>query len=222
MAQRLSQDSLSCCLRTSGQLVSASVSRRHSSTLQPTDEVDREIAQTVAAQVHKEHGPDAEVPDIAIRRNTYSQDHVRRADLRLFDDEDRALARHGTFDDAVLSRRQAHLLQTGEDNASLFAIARAAGCDLMGHEYEAFKQACATPFPRISDTPQLHDRFGLEGVQLELVRRSNVSMPCQENQRVYGTVYTVAKNKVWVDVGHSSLAVVHRKVRRHACSRHLC
>lgn len=105
----------------------------------------------------------------------------------------------------------------------LFNLARRSGADLTATEHRYFMQEMRMrAYPELRDEERLYPEGVLEDTQLELMRRHNLTMPCKKNQRIYGTVYAVSKQRVWVDIGHTSLAILNRKVRqRPACMRPL-
>lgn len=41
----------------------------------------------------------------------------------------------------------------------------------------------------------------------------NLSMPGLRNQLIYGEVFAAGRSQVWIDAGHSQLAVLRRSVR---------
>jgi hypothetical protein len=107
-----------------------------------------------------------------------------------------------------------------EETQRLLTMGRAAGVNLAGQEYEQFLEAMQTPYPSVGHeeseggASKLYPAGTLEDLQMEMLRRCNITMPCKTNQLVYGTIYAVSKNRRWVDVGHSTLAMFNRKVRR--------
>jgi hypothetical protein len=96
-------------------------------------------------------------------------------------------------------------------------IAIQAGTNICGPELKRFKDAFSTSaYPDLPPSDRMYPPGTMEDMQLEVLRRNNMSMPCKKNQRVYGTVYAVDKKRAWVDVGHSSLAVLGVQVRNSA------
>jgi hypothetical protein len=122
--------------------------------------------------------------------------------------------RSDTYACSYASRR----IATEQDIACrrLLTVARAAGVNLQDLDSGVLLNAMGSNgYPAISahsNDGSLYPSGTLENLQLDMLRRSNMSMPCKKNQHVYGTVYVVTKQRVWVDVGHSSLAMFNRKV----------
>lgn len=100
---------------------------------------------------------------------------------------------------------------SGSDVAS---IALQSGANISGEEMGRFQGALSsTAYPEFEDEDRMYPAGVMEDIQMEVLRRNNISMPCKKNQRIYGTVYAVDKKRVWVDVGHSGLAQLGRSVR---------
>lgn len=79
-------------------------------------------------------------------------------------------------------------------------LAHASGADL-----STLDGGLKVTYPAIPEEQRLYPRGTVEDAQLDLIRRSNISMPCKLNQRVYGTVIAVEKKRVWVDAGHTTV-----------------
>jgi hypothetical protein len=95
----------------------------------------------------------------------------------------------------------------------LSVLARATGAKLISDEARCFdNEIRIRKYPEPQDHERLYPPGTLEDTQMELIRRHNSSMPCKKNQRIYGTVYAVSKERVWVDIGIASLAILSRKV----------
>jgi hypothetical protein len=96
----------------------------------------------------------------------------------------------------------------------LFNLAKSSGAQLIGDAYHYFEHEMRTrAYPELQNHERLYPPGVLEDTQMELLRRHNMSMPCKKNQRIYGTVYATAKQRVWVDIGYTTLSIVHLKVR---------
>ena len=97
--------------------------------------------------------------------------------------------------------------------ARQLAIAKVSGYPLAGADsVAALQSSMRDAYPPQAQSTRLYPPGTLEDTQLEILRRNNLSMPCQEGQRVYGSVFCVTKHRVWVEVGNS-LTVLGRKVR---------
>lgn len=122
--------------------------------------------------------------------------------------------------DSALTRHLVNMPPGPEKH--LFNLARRSGADLTATEHRYFMQEMRVrTYPELRDEERLYPEGVLEDTQLELMRRHNLTMPCKKNQRIYGTVYAVSKQRVWVDVGHTALAILSRKVRA-ACQLLIC
>lgn len=94
-------------------------------------------------------------------------------------------------------------------------IALQSGVNLAGPEMGLFQGALSsTLYPQEDEDDRMYPAHVIEDIQMEVLRRNNISMPCKKNQRVYGTVYAVDRKRVWINVGHDSLAQLSRSVRR--------
>jgi hypothetical protein len=106
-------------------------------------------------------------------------------------------------------------LYSAESGCEVTTIALQSGVNMAGHEMGMFQGAItSTLYPKCREEEQMYPRGVMEDIQMEVLRRNNISMPCKKNQRVYGTVYAVDRKRVWVDVGHTNLAQLSRSVRR--------
>jgi hypothetical protein len=151
-------------------------------------------------------------PDVAAKRpDAYlDQDRIQGASApQAFGIETQSQP-HDPLVDALLSRHIANM--PASEERRVFTIARAAGANLVGQEYLHYMKEMSKRYPPLEPGAMLYPEGTLEGVQMNLLRRSNMSMPCKTNQIVYGTVYVVTKQRIWVDVGHGSLALFNLKV----------
>lgn len=105
-----------------------------------------------------------------------------------------------------------NLYSTTHDD-DVITVATQCGANLAGQELRRLKDSFAAAYPRVDPDDLLYPPGVLEDVQMQVVRRHNISMPCKHNQRIYGTVYAYNEERAWVDVGHSSLAIFKRSVR---------
>jgi hypothetical protein len=105
-------------------------------------------------------------------------------------------------------------LHSAESGCEVTTIALQSGVNLAGQEMRMFHTAMASSqYPKCHEAEQMYPSGVMEDTQMEILRRNNISMPCKKNQRVYGTVYAVDRKRVWVDVGHTTLAQLSRSVR---------
>lgn len=93
-------------------------------------------------------------------------------------------------------------------------IALQSGVNISGSEMGLFHGALSSDFyTELKDEERMYPPGVMEDMQMEVLRRSNISMPCKKNQRVYGTVYALDRKRVFIDAGHSNLAQLNRQVR---------
>lgn len=105
-------------------------------------------------------------------------------------------------------------LYSASSGSDIMTIALQCGARIGSQEMGMFQSALAsTAYPEPSDEERMYPAGVMEDIQMEVLRRNNISMPCKKNQRVYGTVYAVDKKRVWIDVGHTDLAQLSRSVR---------
>ena len=126
-----------------------------------------------------------------------------------------AASDHGIRSDVCHEAMVSKLLADAKDpaRARQLAIAKAAGFRMsVNTEKQVHSALHSTEYPPLDESQRLYPQGTLEDTQVELLRRSNLSMPCLIGQRVQATVYAVTKFRVWVDVGNS-LTVIGRKVR---------
>lgn len=64
------------------------------------------------------------------------------------------------------------------------------------------EQAARLAYPELPLEDQQYPQDSLEANQMAALRRHNVTMPCRTNQRIYGTVMAVDKDRVYVDAGN--------------------
>lgn len=102
-------------------------------------------------------------------------------------------------------------------NDDIVTVAGQCGAKLTGQELRRLKEAfSASAYPAVPKDDLLYPPGVIEDIQMQVIRRHNLSMPCKHNQRVYGTVYAHNEDRAWVDVGHSALAIFKRTVRINA------
>lgn len=96
-------------------------------------------------------------------------------------------------------------------NDDIVTVAGQCGAKLTGQELRRLKEAfSASAYPAVPKDDLLYPPGVIEDIQMQVIRRHNLSMPCKHNQRVYGTVYAHNEDRAWVDVGHSALAIFKR------------
>lgn len=105
-----------------------------------------------------------------------------------------------------------HLYSAANDD-DVVTVAAQCGARLTGQELRRLQESfTAASYPAVSMKHLLYPPGAVEDIQMQVIRRHNLSMPCKHNQRIYGTVYAHNQERAWVDVGHSALAIFKRSV----------
>lgn len=110
-----------------------------------------------------------------------------------------------------------HLYSATNDD-DIVTVAGQCGAKLTGQELRRLKDSfTAAAYPAVPMKDLLYPPGAVEDMQMQVIRRHNLSMPCKHNQRIYGTVYAHNQQRAWVDVGHSALAIFKRSVCTRFC-----